>query len=825
MSTGTTTIQRELEQEMLERGQERYNKRNISIQGSQQEVAHRSITEVLPKVSECLTNYVDQEENRLKTAGGTPAAWHGIISKLDVNILAYLGLNAMYDAVVRHETLTQAMLKIGSKINQEVWAQGLKEYDKDLYKRVVRQVTKDHSSERYRVKALRIISNKEGYYGDTFDKPLRLAVAAPVLNAVLEVSNMFDIYESFKNTKTIRYLGLTKTAEDLINDRVLDEAWASPMYAPMVVPPSAWTSFDTGVYLDPMVSANVKLVRRHSNTQAREIKHQFTKGIPAYVEALNAVQATPLKINLGILKAVEWCIDTNQVFAKFPELKPPAIPEMPEDEEVTEEYKRQIRSDRKAWHIKRRECVANLAVIDSDLRTAKEMSKFEQFWIGWSFDFRGRMYPVSHFNYHRDDHVKALFLLARGKKLDDESVGWLYIHLANTGDFEKVSKKSLDDRIQWVEDNHDQIMAAAQDYKYTFDYWSKADKPYQFLSACFEYKKLQEQGIDNYVCHLPISLDATNSGVQIYSAALRSYEDGKMTNLVPLKECQDVYKEVADEVNKRLLKDGSEDAQRWLEFGVNRSICKRNCMTFAYSSQERGFGDQLIEDLMQPLQKSVSYGQIPEHPFGDKREQERMARFLAKINYQAVQSVITSASRGMDYLRSYAHKVAKENKPIRWTSPSGFPVVQKYTKFIGKRVQIFLYDREAKIRKRTRFNLIEEDEFAYDTKKSANAVAPNFIHALDSALMHETILLGKANGIEDFFLIHDSYASTAADTWKLYHCVRKAFVSMFKDQCVFENFEAEVRQQLDNPNEDLPKIPPKGDLDVEGILDSEYCFS
>ena len=105
-----------------------------------------------------------------------------------------------------------------------------------------------------------------------------------------------------------------------------------------------------------------------------------------------------------------------------------------------------------------------------------------------------------------------------------------------------------------------------------------------------------------------------------------------------------------------------------------------------------------------------------------------MARWLAKVNYAAVQSVITSASQGMDYLRAYAHKVAKEGKAIRWTSPSGFPVVQKYTKFTGKRVQIFLYDREAKIRKRTRFNLVEEDEFSYDTKKSANGVAPNFVH-------------------------------------------------------------------------------------------------
>jgi len=824
-STGTPKIQRQLEQEMLTRGQERYNKRNTSIQGSQQEVAHRSITDVLPSVAECLTSYIDQEDKRIQTTGGRIAGWFEIISKLDADILAYLGLNCMYDGVVRHETLTQTMLKIGSKINQEIWALGLKDYDNDLYKRVVKQVTRDHSSERYRVKALRIIANREGYFGHTFDKPLRLSVASPVLNAVLETSNLFDVYEKNKNKKTLRYLGLTKEAEDLINDRVLDEAWSSPMYSPMVVQPEPWTSFDTGVYLDPMVSANVKLVRRHSSMQAKAIKDQIRKGTPRYVEALNAVQATPLKINTDVLDAVDWAIDTGQVFAKFPELKPPAIPEMPEDEEVTEEYKRQIRADRKEWHVKRRECVANLAVIDSDLRTAREMSQFEQFWIGWSFDFRGRMYPVSHFNYHRDDHVKALFLLARGKKLDDESVGWLYIHLANTGDFEKVSKKSLDDRIQWVEDNHDQIMAAAQDYKSTFDYWSKADKPYQFLSACFEYKKLQDQGIDNYVCYMPISLDGTNSGVQHYSAALRSSKDGHMVNLIPSNECQDVYKVVADEVNKRLMKDGSEEAQHWLKFGVGRSTVKRNVMTSSYSSKERGFGDQLIEDLMQPLRKAVAYGQIPEHPFGDKREQERMARWLAKVNYSAVQSVITSASRGMDYLCAYAHKVAKEGKPIRWTSPSTFPVVQKYTKFTGKRVKIFLYDREAKIRKLTRFNLMHEDQFAYDTKKSANGVAPNFIHSLDAAHMHETILLAKDNGIEDFFLIHDSFATCAADTWKFYHCVRKAFVDMYKDQCVFENFESEVRQQLDNPNEDLPAVPEKGDLDIEGVLESEYCFS
>ena len=48
---------------------------------------------------------------------------------------------------------------------------------------------------------------------------------------------------------------------------------------------------------------------------------------------------------------------------------------------------------------------------------------------------------------------------------------------------------------------------------------------------------------------------------------------------------------------------------------------------------------------------------------------------------------------------------------------------------------------------------------------------------------------------------------------------------MYKEECVFENFENEVRDQLENPAEELPAVPAKGNLDIEGILESEYCFS
>ena len=101
----------------------------------------------------------------------------------------------------------------------------------------------------------------------------------------------------------------------------------------------------------------------------------------------------------------------------------------------------------------------------------------------------------------------------------------------------------------------------------------------QFLAACFEYRKFVDQGED-YVCHLPISLDGTNSGTQHYALALRNYEDGLRTNLVPSDHCFDVYQIVADEVQKALELDGSPEAQHWLSYGITRKTVKRNTMCY-----------------------------------------------------------------------------------------------------------------------------------------------------------------------------------------------------------------------------------------------------
>lgn len=820
--TEVSILQDALEREMIQKGCERYQRRQEKLSPSQREVPHQIITEALPKVSKNIIYRLEKDFERFNKGYGKKSQWYEELIDQDPDTLAYISLNACYESVLKSYSLTGCLTAIGARVELEVWADELKQYDRGLFKRLVNQVTRDHSSERYRIKAARIIATKAGFKFEKWDRSKKVHVATPLLNSVLEMSDIFEIITTEKDLKTHRTLSLTDNAAGILSERLFSASWAEPMYGPLVIPPKPWEAFDTGAYQDDMLSSLVPLVRKSTSEQRRAIERDFQRERePLYVRAINALQATPLRINKRVLEVLDHCTQEKLRFAKFPELEPPQFPKLPEDfDSLPEKQQQQLKWDQKDWHVKKREALSNLVVIHDDLKTAYKMSEVGQFFLPWNFDFRGRMYPISHFNYQRDDHIKALFEFARGKTVAEEDRGWLAVHLANVGDFEKVSKAPLEDRIQWVEDNEDWLCLINDNPIGTVDLWIKADKPFQFLAAIFAYFSNED------VCHLPVSLDGTNSGVQHYSLATRNSKDASMVNLIPSQTCQDVYQNVADQVIEDLHLDGSDEAKQWLAFGITRSTVKRNVMTYGYSSVERGFGDQIMEDLMQPLQRNVNYGELKEHPFGGPKEQESAARFLAAFNYKAIAKVISSVSEGMKFLQSYASALARENKSVRWTSPSGFPAVQRYTKPDVKRVKIFLYDRQAQLLKQTRVTL-NGVGVKYDTRKSRAGIAANVVHSWDAAHMHLVIVtaLDQPNPIEDFFMIHDSFGTAVADTWRFYHCIRFGLVGMYEDNCVLSNFEIECRNRLSNPDTDLLPVPIKGDLDIRVVLNSEYCFS
>jgi DNA-directed RNA polymerase, mitochondrial len=136
-----------------------------------------------------------------------------------------------------------------------------------------------------------------------------------------------------------------------------------------------------------------------------------------------------------------------------------------------------------------------------------------------------------------------MFLFADGEPIGEEGIYWLKVHLANCGDDNRISKQAFDERVAWVDRNLTQIVNVAS-FPLSELWWTKADKPFMFLAACFELAAAIEEG-PTYVTHLPVSFDGSCSGLQHLCAMTRAPE-GSLVNLTPEERPQDIYQTVAD---------------------------------------------------------------------------------------------------------------------------------------------------------------------------------------------------------------------------------------------------------------------------------------
>lgn len=833
ITTNLQNRQLDREQSMFNMGRERYNNRSNNQQPSNRNIEHTIASNAIEDVSLEINSVIKEEQSRLSTYKDTvyKSEWFDELVLVNPDVLSYIGLNLCFDRAAMKQTLTQVMASIGERIELEVWSLGLEEYDKKVSRLVNKQATEGHSSFHYRKRNALRAASKFGYQRDKWTKKKRVKCASVIINAVLSSCDLFEIVELKTLVNTRKYIKLTDATALLVSEGHFDAAFAHPMYSTMVCEPRPWVSFTTGCFLDPVLSQSVSLVRGASPEQKKAIQHDFDtceEGmLPKYVEALNIIQATPLKINKTVLETVNWCWENKTLFGKFPSsdyIETPDRLSKEEHDKLNTQERQRLRADGRARFQNKLDVNANISIMDMVLKLGYEMLEYEKFYLPWNLDFRGRMYPVSIYNYHRDDHIKAQFQLFNGKPLGEHGAAWLMIHLANVGDFNKISKQPLQDRVDWVLENEEMLLSVGRDPKGTFDTWSKADKPFQFLAACEAFVGYIEEG-DDYICYLAPSLDGTNSGTQHYAAMLRS-EDGSMVNLTKSNEVQDIYKMVADAVTLRLQNETSPMKEKWLSYKVSRGVTKRNCMTYSYSSTPIGMSNQLQEDLMDKLERDKLYGLIQEHPFGDRDSQRKHTNYLAKINYEEIGNLLTSVRDGMEFLQSSAHALAKENKSIRWRSPSGFPVVQRYSTWNKTKVRIYLYDREAKVMKRSQITVRDPEPRKIDPRKAKASIAANFVHSMDAAHMVSTVLNCHNQGIRDFMVIHDSFAVAAQNTIDLFQVVRQSFVDQYTGQCVLKQFLEGVRQRLNNPNNtNLMEVPEKGKLDILEVLESDYCFS
>ena len=827
---GTLADQITLEQQMISDGRDRYLDRQADLKNLSISKTHsRFMDEAVDAVGGYLQQY------KLDTEAKDPhlqkPQWYQMLCDLDIDLLSYLTLSTCMEAVGQHWPRNKFLIRIGMRVEMEYYSILLKEYDKKLYSRLEKEAVKRHSGLKQRKDYVSAVAAKEGFEYTWWSNEKRTKMSQPLFNAVMEGCDMFETWTATEKGKDIVRLGFTKEFSEVLADADFEESWSHPILMPTITEPRGWSDTDSGCYIDPAMAKFTPLVRK-SNPKQRAMIRKAIKDdeFNDVFDAINAIQRTPYVINEYVLEAVRWSWDEGKSLGdKFPSKCKRDAVEFPDDyADLPDKEKKRYRLMASETVAFNRKVDSDITVMKSDLAVADTMSEYECFWLPHNFDWRGRVYPIPNFNHHREDHIRSMFLLARGEPLDVEGAKWVAYQCANAGDFkneagDRISKLSFDERLAWTMDNQEWILECGRDFKSTFDLWKDADKPFAFLAAAYELLQYVEKGEGNHICGLPINLDGSNSGTQHFAALGLNENDGKLVNLIPTDLPEDIYEAVASVVRTSMKDDGSREAKEWLDFGVDRKVVKRPTMTFGYSATRIGFRQQIADDTMKPMKREITMGERKELPFEDEFN---ACRCLADHTWDAVHGVVKGAAEGMQFFKDIAHTMSEYGLPVIWKTPIGFPVVNSYHPKSVRRVHLFLYDRELKARRKTFSNVAINDEKKLDKKRVRSSISPNIIHSLDSSHLLGTVLTGLMNGIRDYMLIHDSFATTPAKTWKMFHVVRDAFIEQYAGRCIYSEILASEAQRLpEHARIELPKAPVKGNLDLEGIRSSLYCFS
>lgn len=768
------------------------------------------------RVSEFLVAKSSQEVDFIK-----------LISELPKEKVALCSLQSALQVIGSSSRgMASSLVRIGRALEGECYAQGLLKFDAELSKRLERMARSRHGNIKYRRQAVRSIARKNNFAVEQWSHKQLVIAGNWAMNFVLSVLPMvFSVV--IVNDRGEKELALTEDAFDLAEKAITEAIHANPVYLPSTDRPLPWTDWDVGGPRDTRLKRQSHILRsRHAETAAHVRKAIKDGTMQPALEALNNIQNVGWKINERILTVIRYCHSNAVSVKSLPRSKDLELPKRTKPwEEMDDDEKKLWKIRASEVKLRNRGFTAERVLMYEDLATAEYLLD-KTFYTPHNMDWRGRVYPMCHFNYQREDRVRALFLFSEGMPMTEEGLYWLKVHVANTGDFDKVSKKAFDERVEWVNENIQTIFALVDD-PFNVVFWHKADKPFMFLAACIELVSAIKD--PKHVTHLPIAFDGTCSGLQHLSAMTQAAE-GALVNLTHSEKPQDVYTIVAERVHSNLLRLQSSNqasdteknlAKVCLEYGVNRSLVKRNVMTYGYSSQKFGMGSQLLEDLMQPLALEVLSGDRPYHPFGPDNG-FAASRFLASQIFNAIEEVVKKPAEAMAFLRQIAKALAHENKPASWITPVGVPWINRYHASTVQRVTLWLSDKGVTLKHSV--SVANGWQKQIDKSKAANSIAPNFVHALDASHLMMTVNGLVEEGINDIALVHDSFGVHCSNSRVLSRVLREQFVRLYTEFDPLNDILDYNQGLMVNPSR-LPTPVSKGSLDLEDIMNAEYAFS
>jgi DNA-directed RNA polymerase len=732
-----------------------------------------SIDSLLPRVIE----KIEATTTRL-TKGQAGVAFKEIqqhLHSIDAPAAAAISLKLTFDKVFSYKEdsnlATKVCEAIGVAVEQECQMRYYENTAPGLLKTIKDNYWHRSIGTQQKLTVVRTLMNRSDIeHWKTWGSSTRIKLGGWLLDCIMQASGWFTKDMIQRGKRRLQYV--IPTPEFLqIKDAVMRNAELfSPLAWPMLIEPNDWTNDRSGGYLLNEVMCGHNLVRRGNPSSIQgEIPLTF----------LNRIQKVAYRLNPFIVKVAEELDRLERPVGKFLPIVHHELPVKPVDIATNKEARHEY--NRKAAEVHntqaqefRKSCRTRMT-----MEAVNRFKDKEKFYIPWSFDYRGRAYPIPAFLTPQDtDFGKSLLRSYEESYLTPESEDWLAFQVATTWG---LDKSPMSERLAWVKENNTFIKRIVLDPIGCLPEWEVADEPWQFLAACEEYYHCVLSG-ERQFTGLFVATDATCSGLQILAGLARDASTARLVNVLPSDTPQDAYKVVAEAAKPHC----PESIQPYLD----RKVVKRVVMTVPYNAKpfsNRGYIKDALKDK------------------GIEISKEDLTETVNAVR-DAMNCVVPGPMAVMSWIEAeVANAIDNGKQQLEWVTPSGFVVNQKLMKKNTVRVDLQLLGR-------CQLTVAVDDSNKVDRNHHKNATAPNLIHSLDASLLHLAAIRFNA----PIALIHDSVLCRATDMSTLSTVVRETYMHLFAEHDYLNDFASQIGAET---------TPPIiGDLKPESVIESTYFF-
>ena len=766
-----------LEREQIRQGLERLRDNTVKLQDKEYASASvygvSSIEELLPKVIQQIKD--TNERIHQRHLGRHLAAIHEYLADIEPEAAAAIACKVTFDKVFSSKRKANQLQNVTDAIGKAVEDECMiRHYERNvpglLYTLKKNYWHRSIGTEQKVVVIKTLMKRYEAEHWKPWGIANRIKLGGWLLDCICESSQWFEKQLVREGHRTINFIVPTPEFLEIRDEVMATAELFSPLAWPMLIEPNDWSNERQGGYILNEVMKGYDMVRRSKPT--------LIQG-ETPITFLNHIQKVAYTLNPFIVDVAETLQERGIELGKFVPVVELPLPPKPAD--IAENYDSRKDYRRRAAEVMnvnaqqfKRSCRTRMT-----MNAVKVFKDKDKFFIPWSFDYRGRAYPIPAFLTPQDtDFGKSLLSFHEQAFMTHDAEGWIRFQVATTSG---LDKSTMEERQDWVLHNHDLITRVATDPIGNLSDWESADEPWQFLASAHEYYHTCILCDKNYTS-LPIAVDATCSGLQILAGLARDKSTAQLVNVCPSDKPQDAYAVVAN--------TATPECPNSIRNYMDRKVVKRVVMTVPYNAKpysNRGY----IRDALKEK--------------GVELEKEDLTATVKAVR-DAMNVIVPGPMKVMKWIeKEVSAAIDRGEQELQWSTPSGFVVTQRLMKPEVETIELQLLGR-------CKVKVATTDSDKVDKSHHKNATAPNLIHSLDASLLHLSAIRFNA----PIALIHDSVLCRATDMTILSALVRETYMHLFAEQDYLTSWANQIGAETEPPI--------IGTLEPESVIESTYFF-